>query len=66
MCGLKSFFKNIGNGIKKAGRWIKDKALPVIGRIAQPILNVMGMIPGKLGMIGKVGSVVSLYLIHIS
>ena len=59
MCGLKSFFKKIGQGFKKAGRWIKDKALPVIGRIAKPILGVMGMLPGKIGLIGKVGSAVT-------
>ena len=64
--GIKNFFKKIGNGIRNAGRWIKDKALPVIGRIAQPILNVMGMIPGKLGMIGKVGSVVTSALQNIT
>ena len=56
MCGLKSFFKKIGNGFKKVGRWIKDKALPVVGKIAKPVLNVIGMLPGKIGAIGKVGS----------
>ncbi len=59
MCGLKSFFKKIGQGFKKAGRWIKEKALPVIGRIAKPVLNIMSMIPGKIGMIGQVGSAVT-------
>ena len=57
--GFKSFFKKIGQGFKKAGRWIKEKALPFVGRIAKPILGVMGMLPGKIGMIGKVGSAVT-------
>ena len=66
MCGLKSFFKKIGQGFKKAGRWIKDKALPAIGRIAKPILGVMGMLPGKIGMIGKVGSAVTNVLHNVT
>ena len=61
--GIKSFFKKIGNGIKtgfkKAGRWIKDKALPAIGRVVKPILNVVGLLPGKIGTIGKVGSAIA-------
>ena len=57
--GIRSFFKKIGNGIKKAGRWVRDKVLPVVGRIAKPVLNVLGALPGKLGMIGKVGSAVT-------
>ena len=57
--GLKRFFSKVWNGLKSAGRWVKDKALPVIGRIAKPILNVMGMLPGHLGMVGKVGSAVA-------
>ena len=57
--GIKKFFGKVWNGIKKAGRWVKDKALPAIGRFAKPILNVMGMLPGHLGMIGKVGSAVA-------
>ena len=38
---------------------MKNKALPAIGRVAKPILNVMGMLPGHLGVIGKVGSAVA-------
>ena len=57
--GLKRFFGKVWNELKNAGRWVKDKALPVIGRVAKPILNVMGMLPGHLGMVGKIGSVVS-------
>lgn len=57
--GIKSFFKKIGNGFKKAGRWIRDKALPAVGRIVKPVLNVIGMLPGKIGMVGKIGSAVT-------
>ena len=54
--GVKSFFKKVWGGIKKAGRFVKDKVLPVVGRIAKPVLNVIGALPGKIGMIGKIGS----------
>ena len=54
--GIKSFFKKVWGGIKKAGRFVKDKVLPVVGRIAKPVLNVIGALPGKIGMIGKIGS----------
>ena len=54
--GVKSFFKKVWGGIKKAGRVVKDKVLPVVGRIAKPVLNVIGALPGKIGMIGKIGS----------
>lgn len=64
--GIKSFFKKIGQGFKKAGRWIKDKALPAVGRIAKPILGVMSMIPGKLGAIGQVGTAVTNVLHNIT
>ena len=59
MCGLKSFFKKVGNGFKKAGRWVRDKALPAVGRIVKPALNVISMLPGKIGMIGKLGSAIT-------
>lgn len=54
--GVKSFFKKVWGGIKKAGRFVKDKVLPVVGRIAKPVLGVVGALPGKIGMIGKIGS----------
>ena len=54
--GIKKFFSKVWGGLKKAGRWVKDKALPVIGRVAKPILNIMGVLPGHIGMIWKVGS----------
>ena len=56
---IKNFFRKIGSGFRKAGRWIRDKALPVVGRIVKPILNVVGLLPGKIGMIGKVGSAIA-------
>ena len=56
---IKRFFQKIGKGLRKAGRWVKDKVFPVVGRIAKPILNVLGALPGKLGMIGKIGSAVT-------
>ena len=57
--GIKNFFKKIGQGLKKVGRFVKDKALPVIGRIAKPVLGIMGMLPGKIGAIGQIGSAVT-------
>ena len=54
--GIKSFLKKVGGGLKKAGRFIKNKAIPFIGRLAKPILHGISMLPGKLGMIGKLGS----------
>ena len=59
MGAFKRFFGKVWNGLKSAGRWVRDKALPAIGRFAKPILNVMGMLPGHLGVVGKIGSVVS-------
>ena len=53
---IKSFLKKVGGGIRKAGRWVKRKAIPFIGRLAKPILNGISLLPGKLGMIGKLGS----------
>ena len=54
--GLKDFFGKVGNGLKAGFNWVKDKALPAVGKIAQPALNIMSMMPGTLGTIGKVGS----------
>lgn len=54
--GIKSILKKVGNGIKKAGRWVKNKAIPFAGRLIKPILNGAAMLPGKIGMIGKLGS----------
>ena len=57
--GVKNFFKKIGKGIVKAGRFIKNKAIPFVGRLAKPILNGISMLPGKIGYIGKLGSALS-------
>ena len=53
---IKSFLKKVGRGIRKAGRWVKNKAIPFAGKLIKPILNGISMLPGKLGMIGKLGS----------
>jgi hypothetical protein len=53
--GIKKVGSKVGQGFKKAGRWVADKGKKVIG-LAQKGLGVLGMLPGKLGMIGKVGS----------
>lgn len=44
--GIKDFFRKVGNGIRKAGRWVRNRALPAVGRIAKPILNMIGARPG--------------------
>ena len=54
--GVKKFFSKIGNGLKKAGRWIRDKAIPFVGRIAKPILSGIAALPGNIGLVGKLGS----------
>ena len=53
---IKSFLKKVGGGIRKAGRWVKNKAIPFIGRLAKPILNGISLLPGKIGLVGKLGS----------
>ena len=63
---IKNFFRKIGRGIKKvAGKvWsgIK-KGVGFVGKIAKPIISIakpvlgtIAAIPGKIGLIGKVGS----------
>ena len=59
MGGIKSFFKKIGNGISKAGRFVRDKVIPTVGRIATPVLNVISALPGKIGMVGKIGGTIA-------
>ena len=56
---IKNFLGKIGRGIKKTGRWIKDKALPAVGRIAKPILNAISILPGKIGTIGRLGGAIT-------
>ena len=59
---IKNFFKKVGRGIGKfAGKvWngIK-KGAEVVGKVAKPVLNVLSALPGKVGLIGKVGSTVA-------
>lgn len=57
--GLKSFMGKVGRGIVKAGRWLREKAFPVVGRIAKPVLSTISVLPGKIGMIGKIGSAIT-------
>lgn len=57
--GIKDFFHKVGNGIKSAGSWIWDKVKKGVGfagRIAKPVLGALSILPGKIGMIGKLGS----------
>ena len=53
---IKSFLKKVGNGISKAGRWVKNKTIPFAGRLIKPVIHGISMLPGKLGYIGKLGS----------
>ena len=64
--GIKDFFKKVGRGIKsvagkvwggikKGAQFVGKVAKPIIN-IAKPVLNTLSMLPGKLGMIGKIGS----------
>jgi len=64
--GIKDFFKKVGRGIKRAAgkvwggikkgaQFVGKVAKPIIN-IAKPVLNTLSMLPGKLGMIGKIGS----------
>ena len=64
--GVKSFFKKLWGGVKsvagkvwgglkKGAKFVGKLFKPVIS-IAKPILGVASALPGKLGVIGKVGS----------
>lgn len=57
--GIKDFFRKIGRGIRSAGRWIRDRALPAIGRFVKPVLSTIGLLPGKIGTIGRVGGAIA-------
>ena len=67
--GIKDFFKKVWSGVKNVGGKIWNglkKGIGFVGKIAKPIINIakpilngMSMIPGKLGIIGTVGSVAS-------
>lgn len=63
---IKNFFKKLWGGIKKVGGKIWNgvkKGAQFVGKIAKPIINIakpvlggLSMLPGKIGLIGKVGS----------
>ncbi len=53
---IKDFFRKIGRGIKKAGRFIKDKVFPTVGRLAKPVLGLISHAPGIIGTVGRIGS----------
>lgn len=67
--GIKQFFQKIGRGIKrvagkvwkgiKKGVGFVGKIFKPVVKIAKPILGGLSMLPGKLGMVGKVGSAVA-------
>ena len=68
--GIKNFFRKIGqgikkggrwvwNGIKKAGRWAKDNILPHAINAGKTVLNILGLLPGKFGMFGKIGGAIA-------
>ena len=45
---IKNFLRKVGNGIRKAGRWVPDISLSAVGRIAKPILGMIGALPGHI------------------
>ena len=53
---IKRFFKKVGGAIAKAGRFAKNKVLPFAGKLLKPVMHGISMLPGKIGMIGKLGS----------
>ncbi len=57
--GVKSFFKKIGNGIRKAGRFVRDKVFPAVGRLAKPVFGMISGLPGIIGNVGRIGSAVT-------
>ena len=63
---IKDFFRKIGRGIgrvgkkvwgavKKGAQFVGRLAKPIIS-IAKPVLGTIAALPGKVGLIGKVGS----------
>ena len=58
--GIKNFLKKVGGGIKKAGRFVKNKVIPFVGRLAKIIMHGISMLQGKIGLIGKLGSAFSI------
>lgn len=59
--GFKDFFNKVGRGIRTAGKWAGDKikkGVGLVGRIARPVMSVIGALPGGIGTIGKIGGAV--------
>ena len=57
---IKNFFKKVGRGIGKfAGKVLNGvkKGAEIVGKVAKPVLNVLSALPGKVGLIGKIGSI---------
>ncbi len=57
--GIKNFFKKIGRGIGKVAGKVWNgvkKGAEFVGKVAKPVLNTLSVLPGKLGLIGKIGS----------
>ena len=63
---IKDFFRKIGRGIGRVGKKIWSgikKGASFVGRLAKPIISIakpvlgtIAALPGKVGLIGKVGS----------
>ena len=56
--GIKDFFKKAWDKVKTGARatynWVRDKAMPTIGKIAKVGGNILSNMPGWLGKAGKV------------
>lgn len=57
--GIKDFFRKVGNGIRKAGRFVRDKVFPAVGRLAKPVFGMISGLPGIIGNVGRIGSAVT-------
>lgn len=57
--GVKDFFRKIGNGIRRAGRFVRDKVFPAVGRLAKPVFGMISGLPGIIGNVGRIGSAVT-------
>ena len=60
---VKGFFGKVGNGIKKGFQWIKDKAIPAVGKVikgvapvAQTVAGALSAVPGQVGAISKIAA----------
>lgn len=53
--GVKKIGGKVWSGIKKGAQFVGRLAKPIIS-IAKPVLGTIAALPGKVGLIGKVGS----------